>query len=90
MVIDKLQNRIDELIRRLWKDVVERMSNNRLDYHKHRRNAWGRMLDLIDKSIPLDLTLEFAEEIKRSGRSIPDAEFLTKRMQTRYKNKMQC
>ena len=37
------------------------------------------MLDLIDKSIPLDLTLEFAEEIKRSGRSIPDAEFLAQK-----------
>ena len=37
------------------------------------------MLDLIDRSIPLDLTLEVAEEIKRSGRKIPSADFLQKK-----------
>ena len=36
------------------------------------------MLEMINKSLPLDLTLEMAEEIKRSGRSIPSAEFLSK------------
>ena len=35
-------------------------------------------MDLIDRSLPLDLVLEFAEEIKRSGRSIPSATFLQK------------
>ena len=43
------------------------------------------MLDLIDRSIPLDLTLEMAEEIKRSGRKIPSADFL----QQKNANKIQ-
>ena len=91
MVIDKLQDRIDELIRRLWKRCGrEDVKLIGLLITNTEGNAWGRMLDLIDKSIPLDLTLEFAEEIKRSGRVFQMLNFSHKRMQTRYKNKMQC
>ena len=36
------------------------------------------MLKIINKGIPLDLVLEVAEEIKRSGRDIPSVEFLTR------------
>ena len=39
-------------------------------------DAWHKFLAIIDDSIPLDLTLEVAEEIKRSGREIPSAEYL--------------
>lgn len=39
-------------------------------------DAWGKFLTIIDNSIPLDLTLEVAEEIKRSGREIPSADYL--------------
>ena len=39
-------------------------------------NAWAKMLDLINESIPIDLVLEVAEEIKRSGREVPSKEFL--------------
>jgi len=39
-------------------------------------DAWGKFLGIIDESIPLDLTLEVAEEIKRSGREIPSADYL--------------
>ena len=39
-------------------------------------DAWGKFLAIIDDSIPLDLTLEVAEEIKRSGREIPSADYL--------------
>ena len=39
-------------------------------------DAWGKFLAVIDDSIPLDLTLEVAEEIKRSGREVPSADYL--------------
>ena len=41
-------------------------------------DAWGKMLRIIDRGIPIDLVLEIAEEIKRSGREVPSAEYLTK------------
>lgn len=41
-------------------------------------DAWGKLLDLIDASIPLDLTMEVIEEIKRSGRDVPSSEFLSR------------
>jgi hypothetical protein len=34
------------------------------------------MLELVDKALPIDLVLEMAEEIKRSGRPIPSASML--------------
>ena len=39
-------------------------------------DAWGKLLNVIDSSIPLDLTLEVMEEIKRSGRVVPTSDYL--------------
>ena len=38
-------------------------------------DAWAKMLRLINRGIPIDLFLEMAEEIKRSGREVPSAQF---------------
>ena len=76
-LLTNYRDRIDELIRRLWKRCGrEDVKLIGLIIANTEGDAWGKMLELIDKSIPLDLTLEFAEEIKRSGRTIPDVEFL--------------
>ena len=40
-------------------------------------DAWAKMLSTINKGLPLDLILEMAEEIKRSGREVPRVEFLS-------------
>ena len=40
-------------------------------------DAWGKMLHGIDFPLPIDLALEVAEEIRRSGRSVPSAEYLS-------------
>ena len=40
-------------------------------------DAWGKLLNVIDSSIPLDLTLEVMEEIKRSGRVVPTSDYLS-------------
>ena len=46
------------------------------------------MLNGIDRPLPIDLVLEMAEEIKRSGRAIPNASFLQRwsknRLQKQY------
>ena len=39
-------------------------------------DAWGKLLNVIDTPIPLDLTLEVMEEIKRSGRDVPTSDYL--------------
>ena len=78
--------RIGDLIKRLWKRCGrEDVKLIGLLIANTEGNAWAIMLDLIDKSIPLDLTLEVAEEIKRSGRKIPSADFL----QQKNANKIQ-
>ena len=78
------KNRIDELLKRLWKRCGrEDVKLIGLLIANTEGDAWSRMLDLIDKSIPLDLTLELAEEIKRSGRKIPTAKFLQQKNKTK-------
>tara|TARA_B100001113_G_C20993752_1_gene571722 strand:- start:168 stop:743 length:576 start_codon:yes stop_codon:yes gene_type:complete len=72
-------DRCDELIRRLWKRCGrEDVKLIGLLLANIEGDAWEKMLSMVNKSLPLDLTLEMAEEIKRSGRSIPSAEFLSK------------
>ena len=79
-LLTNYSDRVDDLIRRLWKRCGrEDVKLIGLLIANTEGNAWAKMLDLIDKSIPLDLTLEFAEEIKRSGRSIPSVEFLAQK-----------
>lgn len=76
-LLTNYKERIDDLINRLWKRCGrEDVKLIGLLIANTEGNAWAKMLDLIDKSIPLDLTLEMAEEIKRSGRKIPRVEFL--------------
>ena len=71
--------RCNDLIRRLWKRCGrEDVKLIGLLLANMEGDAWERMLEMINKSLPLDLTLEMAEEIKRSGRSVPSAEFLSK------------
>ena len=40
-------------------------------------DAWAKMLNTINKGLPLDLILEMAEEIKSSGREVPRVDFLS-------------
>lgn len=76
-LLTNYKERIDDLINRLWKRCGrEDVKLIGLLIANTEGNAWAKMLDLIDKSIPLDLTLEMAEEIKRSGRKVPQVEFL--------------
>ena len=85
-ILTNHKERIGDLIKRLWKRCGrEDVKLIGLLIANTEGNAWGIMLDLIDKSIPLDLTLEVAEEIKRSGRKIPSADFL----QQKNANKIQ-
>lgn len=85
-ILTNHKGRISDLIKRLWKRCGrEDVKLIGLLIANTEGNAWGIMLDLIDKSIPLDLTLELAEEIKRSGRKIPSADFL----QQKNANKIQ-
>ena len=85
-ILTNHKERIDDLIKRLWKRCGrEDVKLIGLLIANTEGNAGATMLDLIDKSIPLDLTLEVAEEIKRSGRKIPSADFL----QQKNANKIQ-
>lgn len=71
------EDRVEELIKRLWKRCGrEDVKLIGLIIANTEGNAWAKMLRIVDKGIPLDLVLEVAEEIKRSGRKIPSAEFL--------------
>ena len=71
------EDRIDDLIKRLWKRCGrEDVKLIGLLIANTEGDAWGKMLEIIDKGIPLDLLLELAEEIKRSGREIPSAAYL--------------
>ncbi len=71
------EDRIDDLIKRLWKRCGrEDVKLIGLLIANTEGDAWGKILEIIDKGIPLDLLLELAEEIKRSGREIPSAAYL--------------
>ena len=71
------EDRIDDLIKRLWKRCGrEDVKLIGLLIANTEGDAWAKMLSIVNKGIPLDLLLEMAEEIKRSGRTIPSAEFL--------------
>ena len=73
------ENRVEELYKRLWKRCGrEDVKLIGLLIANTEGDAWGKMLKIINKGIPLDLVLEVAEEIKRSGRDIPSVEFLTR------------
>lgn len=70
------RDRCDDLIQRLWKrcgrEDVKLMG---LLIANIEGDAWAKMLQLINKGIPIDLFLEMAEEIKRSGREVPPVQF---------------
>jgi len=70
-------DRCDELIKRLWKRCGrEDVKLIGLLISNIEGNAWKEMLEIINRGIPIDLVLEIAEEIKRSGRDIPSVDFL--------------
>ena len=77
-LLTNYEDRINDLVKRLWKrggrEDVKLMG---LLFANTEGNAWQKMLDTINRGLPLDLVLEMAEEIKRSGREIPNVEFLS-------------
>tara|TARA_B100000886_G_scaffold167786_1_gene114752 strand:+ start:761 stop:1336 length:576 start_codon:yes stop_codon:yes gene_type:complete len=76
-ILTNYSERVEDIIQRLWKRCGrEDVKLIGLLIANTEGDAWRKMMDLIDRSLPLDLVLEFAEEIKRSGRSIPHATFL--------------
>ena len=76
-ILTSCPERCDELVKRLWKRRGrEDLKLIGLLLANTEGNAWAKMLDLINESIPIDLVLELAEEIKRSGREVPSKEFL--------------
>ena len=77
-LLTNYSERSDELIKRLWKrSGREDIKLIGLLIANIEGDAWGKMLAIIDRGIPIDLVLEIAEEIKRSGREVPSAEYLT-------------
>ena len=73
------EDRVEDLIRRLWKRCGrEDVKLIGLLIANTEGDAWSKMLSIVNKAIPLDLLLEMAEEIKRSGRAIPSASYLLK------------
>ena len=76
-ILTNYQDRCDDLIKRLWKRCGrEDVKLIGLLIANTEGDAWQKMLVIINKSIPIDLVLEIAEEIKRTGRSIPSINFL--------------
>tara|TARA_B100001996_G_scaffold285134_1_gene225406 strand:- start:264 stop:848 length:585 start_codon:yes stop_codon:yes gene_type:complete len=72
------EERIQELVKRLWKRCGrEDVKLIGLLFANTEGDAWAKMLSTINKGLPLDLVLEMAEEIKRSGRDVPSIEFLS-------------
>jgi len=72
-------DRCDELIKLLWKRCGrEDVKLIGLLITNIEGDAWKSMLEIINRGIPIDLVLEVAEEIKRSGREVPSADFLQK------------
>lgn len=68
----------DRLISQLWKSRGrEDIKLIGLLFANMEGDAWKKLLLLIDASIPLDLTMEVIEEIKRSGREVPSNEILS-------------
>ena len=78
-LLTNYSERSDELIKRLWKrSGREDIKLIGLLIANIEGDAWGKMLAIIDRGIPIDLVLEIAEEIKRSGRENPSPEYLTR------------
>lgn len=68
----------DRLISQLWKSRGrEDIKLIGLLFANMEGDAWKKLLLLVDASIPLDLTMEVIEEIKRSGREVPSIEILS-------------
>ncbi len=76
-ILTNYPSRSDELVARLWKRCGrEDVKLIGLLLANIEGDAWCKMLELVDKALPIDLVLEMAEEIKRSGRPIPSASML--------------
>ena len=68
----------DRLISQLWKSRGrEDIKLIGLLFANMEGDAWNKFLLLVDDSIPLDLTMEVIEEIKRSGRGVHSNQILS-------------
>ncbi len=77
-LLTNYEDRIEELVKRLWKRCGrEDVKLIGLLFANTEGDAWAKMLKTINKGLPLDLVLEMAEEIKRSGREVPGIDFLS-------------
>jgi hypothetical protein len=71
--------RCNELIERLWKrNGREDVKLAGLLIANMEDNPWEKFLSLLRNKEPLEVVLDVAEEIKRSGRDIPSKSFLQK------------
>lgn len=76
-LLTNYQDRCEDLIKRLWKRCGrEDVKLIGLLFANMEGDAWKKALEIIDRSLPIDLVLEIVEEIKRSGRPVPSIEFL--------------
>jgi len=78
-ILTNHKNRIDDLIKRLWKrNGREDVKLAGLLIANTEGDAWSVFLGLLRNREPVEVILEIAEEIKRSGREIPSVEILEK------------
>ena len=88
-LLTNYEDRIEELVKRLWKDW-QRGCETVVLLLQIPKGMLVKMLNTINKGLPLDLILEMAEEIKRSGREVPGLNFYHHSTKIRFRCKMQC
>ena len=90
-LLTNYEDRIEELVKRLWKRCGrEDVKLIGLLFANTEGDAWAKMLSTINKGLPLDLILEMAEEIKRSGAKCRGLNFYHHSTKIRFRCKMQC
>lgn len=78
-LLTNYEERIPNLIPKLWKrNGREDLKLAGLLIANTEGDPWSKFLGLLRKREPVEVLLEVAEEIKRSGRTIPPAEALDK------------
>jgi len=78
-LLTNYEERVDRVIQKLWKrNGREDVKLAGLLIANTKGDPWSKFLKLLRKREPVEVLLEVAEEIKRSGREIPSAEILDK------------
>ena len=78
-ILTNHKDRVDDLIKRLWKrNGREDVKLAGLLIANTEGDAWSVFLGLLRNREPVEVILEVAEEIKRSGRETPPVEILEK------------